>query len=226
MSLSSVVDSAYVRTDFAVVSDFDSSAGVNQAVAREVVMPSTAAASANIAGLGSSEFPSVILTSQYVPPGSLLKGFSVNVLSENSGVITGVGVFDVVTGKYADMYVLRDHLPVSDAADFSKANWQQIAGGNTPGGITLATITASKVLVRPLESVFYSPGLYVPVEGGGGSVPGMPYGTSGILENRTVLAFAGYGPNTGDVSIRPFAGGGAFVANATFEWAASAKSIA
>ena len=221
MSLSSSVDSAYVRTDFAVVSDFDSSAGVNQAVAREVVAPSTADTTINIAGLGSSEVPSVILTSQYVPPGSLLKGFAVSVLAENSGVITGVGVFDVVTGKYSDMYVLRDHAPVADAAEFSKANWQQVMGGSNPGGITLANITTSKVVVRPMESVFYSPGLYAP----GDKPPGAPYGTSGLLENRTVLAFAGYGPTIPASEFRPFVGGGSFVANATFEWAASAKSI-
>jgi hypothetical protein len=221
MSLSSSTDSAYVRTDFAVVSDFDATAGVNQAVAREVVSPSSADATANIAGLGSSEYPSVILTSQYVPPGSLLKGFSVSVLSENSGVITGVGVFDVVSGKYSDLYVLRNHPPVSDAADVSKANWQQLQGGSNPGSITLASITTSKVLVRPMESVFYSPGLYPASITSGGA----PYGTSGVLENRTVLAFAGYGPDAVSGSFRPFLGGGSFVANATFEWAASAKSI-
>ena len=215
MSLSSAVDSAFVSTDFAVVSDFDSTAGVIQAVARETVSPSTADASANIAGLGTPSSPSVILTSQYVPPGSLLKGFAVNVLTENSGVITGVGVFDVVTGKYSDIYVMRNHAAVTSAADFPKANWQQLQGGVTnPGGITLSAITSSKVLVRPFESVFYSPGLY--------EAPGNPYGTSGVQPHRTVLAFAGYGPNAVS-GVKPFEGGGTFVANATFEWAVSIK---
>jgi hypothetical protein len=137
----------------------------------------------------------------------------------NSGVITGVGVFDVVSGKYSDMYVLRNHASITSASNFPAANWAQLYGGSPSpaGGITLANITTSKVLVRPLESVFYSPGLYA-----AGDTPGAPYGTSGVLENRTVLAFAGYGANAVS-GFKPFEGGGSFVATATFEWAATPK---
>jgi hypothetical protein len=135
----------------------------------------------------------------------------------NSGVITGVGVFDVVSGKYSDLYVLRNHASITSASNFPAANWAQLYGSSPAGGITLANITKSKVLVRPLESVFYSPGLYA-----AGGTPGAPYGTSGVLEYRTVLAFAGYG-GVAVSGFKPFQDGGSFVATATFEWAATPK---
>ena len=227
MSLNTGIEtlSTFSTTKFSVATRFGHTAGINTIKLQAVVSPSLRPVDASITGPSSptvDDFgPSVIYTDASVVAGSLLKAFAINVLTPaDSGVITGVGVLNTATNKYTNLY--RIHQGEDDQVEGGGINKyaQQVKSlinlDNEPAGITLADITQSKIVLRGIEQSLYTPGLWAePAEGITATVS--PYGTSGRVSDRSVLAFAGYGSRVGSQYF-PFRTGGTFTATATFEW--------
>ena len=227
MSLNTGVEtvSNFSSTKFNVAENFGHVAGVSTMLLKTVVSPSLRPVDANITGPNSASVddygPSIIYTNQPVAPGSLLKAFTINVLTPAaSGVITGVGVLNTVTNKYTNLYRIHRGEDEQEGVDGMQKYSQQVkllaSLDNEPAGITLADITQSKIVLRGVEQSLYTPGLWPePAEGIAAMVS--PYGTSGVQGDVSVLAFAGYGARVGGTYF-PFQTGGTFTATASFEW--------
>jgi hypothetical protein len=229
MSLHTGVEtvSDFFNTKHCVAEYLGHVAGVTTMQLKAVVSPSLLAATANITGPDAASVddggPSIIYTDQLVPPGSLLKAFTINVLSPaDSGVITGVGVLNTVTNKYTNLY--RTHAGEPEVGQNGMEKYTNqfrnvITLGpitSAPVGITLANITQSKIVLRGAEQIIYTPGLWAePADAV--SVVVSPYRTSGVQRDAAVLAFAGYGSKVGGTYL-PFQTGGTFTATASFEW--------
>ena len=226
MSLTSTSASTFTQSTQFVALDSANIVGVNHKLLSAVVEPATSGpAGACITGPGTSiTAPSIIFTSEGVPAGALLRGFSIGVMQANPGVITGVGVYDRVSHEYTNLYTLYKRNVSSGVdskfADAFKTEVEQtlkdsasITGGT--GAITLSAITNSKVLLRPIDSVVYAP--LHPITTGGTVLS-----TGRTTDVTAVLAFAGYSAvptsYSGTTTPGPFKAGGSFAVHATFDW--------
>jgi hypothetical protein len=236
MSLHSAKASTFTQCKQFVALEAANVARVNHVMLSSMLSPATSGAGACITGPGTSiTSPSIIYTTDEVPAGALLRGFSIGVMAGNPGVITGVGVYDQTTFTYTNLYNLYSREVVGATDEkfvdaFRNEVDQTIKDAITnvaTSAITLSAITNSKVLLRPIDSVNYVP--LHPVTSGGNVM-----GTDSTSSVLPVLAFAGYSPvptevggfksgasaasYKGATAPGPFKAGGAFSVKATFEW--------
>ena len=232
MSLISTSASTFSQSGQFVANDSANVANVNHVLLSAMVKPATSGPGACITGPGTdAKAPSIIFTAEPVPAGALLRGFSIGVIEGNPGVITGVGVYDKTTLEYTNLYNLYSREVVGGTNEqfvytFRKEVDQTTAEGidnMATGAITLSAITSSKVLLRPIDSVMYTP--LHPITSGGTVL-----NTDKTTQVMPVLAFAGYSPVPADAAAYaarrayamttpgPFKAGGTFTAKATFDW--------
>jgi hypothetical protein len=232
MSLQTSSASTFTQTNQFVAQDSANVTNVNHVLLSAVVKPATSGAGACITGPGTSaEQPSILFTSEPVPAGAVLRGFSIGVIEGNPGVITGVGVYDRATHEYTNLYNLYSREVVGGVNEefvttfrrevelTSKESMDNLA----TSAITLSAITSSKVLLRPLDSIVYAP--LHPITSGGSVL-----NTGKTTSVMPVLAFAGYSPVPADAAAYAarraagkttpgaFRAGGTFTAKATFDW--------
>lgn len=162
----------HISTNTSNATSVGAQAGLVKVLTQDFVQPLTTGVNQSITGAVNSQ---VLYTQRYVPPASLLKAFQIEILNAGSGSISGVGVYDKTTKAYTNMF-------------------------NMPTSIDLSAITTSKLLIKPIDQITYSPG-------SGSNL----YGTAGLSSNNFVLAFAG-------VTGAPLLNGGGLLASATFEY--------